>query len=163
MRLTRYIQALLLAIFLSVPIFAQADQGDPAYLQAVLMSGEEFNLEKHRGKVVVVNFWATWCPACRAEFPTWQRVYDRYRGRDFEMIAVSIDRRENDLHKFMRKYSYSVPIGWRFDEREDDGFPKIRNTPTTFFIGRDGKVAMKQVGRMGERKLRRTVEDLLQP
>ena len=59
MRLTRDIQAVLLAIFLSVPIFAQSDQGDPAYLQAVLMSGEEFDLEKHRGKVVVVNFWAT--------------------------------------------------------------------------------------------------------
>jgi len=162
MRLTRDIPALLLAAFLSVSIFAQADQGEPAHLKAILLNGEVFDLEKHRGKVVVVNFWATWCPACRAEFPGWQRVYDEYKDRDFEMIAVSIDRNKKDLDKFMKKTSYTIPIGWRFDEREDDGFPKIRKTPTTYFIGRDGNVALEQIGPMGERKLRRTLDGLLQ-
>jgi len=163
MTLTRNIQALLLAVLLGVSIFAQADPGEPAYLKAVLMSGEQFDLQAHRGKVVVVNFWATWCPSCRAEFPTWQRVYDDYRGRDFEMVAVSIDRNKTDLDKFLKKNSYTVPIGWRFDEREDDGFPKIRKTPTTYFIGRDGNVAMQQLGPMGERRLRSTLEGLLEP
>ena len=163
MRLTRNIPALLLAAFLSVSIFAQAAQGEPAHLQAVLLNGGAFDLEKHRGKVVVVNFWATWCPACRAEFPGWQKVYDEYQDRDFEMIAVSIDRNKKDLDKFMKKTKFTVPIGWRFDEREDDGFPKIRKTPTTYFIGRDGNVALEQIGPMGERKLRRTLDSLLQP
>jgi thiol-disulfide isomerase/thioredoxin len=162
MRLTRDIRVFLLAALLSVPLVAQAVQGEPAYLQAVLMNGEEFDLEKHRGKVVMVNFWATWCPACRADFPVWQRVYDGYRGRDFEMVAVSIDREDDPIHKFLKKHAYTVPVGWRFDEREDDSFPKIRNTPTTYFIGRDGKVAMLRVGRMKEAELRRTVEGLLQ-
>ena len=162
MRLTRDIRVFVLAVLLSVPIFSQAVQGEPAYLQVVLMNGEDFDLAKHRGKVVMVNFWATWCPACRAEFSVWQRVYDGYRGRDFEMVAVSIDRNEYPIHKFMKKHSYTVPVGWRFDEREDDGFPRIRNTPTTYFIGRDGNVAMLRVGRINEAEIRRAVEGLLQ-
>ena len=161
MRLTREIRGLLLAVLLTVPALAHSVQGEPAYLEAVLMNGEEFNLEKHRGKVVMVSFWATWCPVCRADFPAWQRVYDGYRGRDFEMVAVSIDRDQEPIHEFLEEHSYTVPVGWRFDDREDDGFPKIRNTPTTYFIGRDGKVAMLRVGRIKEAELRRTVEGLL--
>lgn len=163
MRLTRDIPALLLAAFLSVSIFAQADQDEPAYLQVALLNGKAFDLEKHRGKVVVVNFWATWCPACQAEFPTWQKVYDDYRDRDVVMVAVSIDRNKKDLDKFMKKSSYTVPIGWRFDEHEDDGFPKVRKTPTTYFIDRDGNVAIEQLGPMGEQSLRSTLDGLLQP
>ena len=162
MSLTRKIRIFLLAFLLSGPLFVQADEDEPAYLQTPLMDGQEFDLEKHRGKVVMVNFWATWCPACRADFPVWQRVYDGYKGRDFEIVAVSIDREEEPIHKFLKKHAYTVPVGWRFDEREDDGFPKIRNTPTTYFIGRDGKVAMLRVGRIKEAELRQTVEDLLQ-
>jgi thiol-disulfide isomerase/thioredoxin len=163
MTLTRKFQALFVALFLSVPVFAQANQGEPAHLQAVLMDGEEFDIKKHRGKVVVVNFWATWCPACRAEFPAWQRVYDDYQDRDFEMILVSIDRKKDDLDKFMKTTKYTIPIGWRFDDREDDGFPKIRKTPTTYFVDRDGNVAMEKLGRIGETKLRRTLDGLLEP
>ena len=58
--------------------------------------------------------------------------------------------------------SYTVPVARSFDEREDDGFPIIRNTPTTFFIGRDGNVAMLRVGRINEAEIRRAVEGLLQ-
>ena len=83
MTLTRNIQALILAVFLSIPSLALAARGDPAELEAVLLSGEKFNIEEHRGKVVVVNFWATWCAICRAEFPGWQRVYNDYKDRDF--------------------------------------------------------------------------------
>lgn len=161
MGLTRKIRILLLALLLSGPLVVQAVEDEPAYLQTPLMNGQEFDLEKHRGKVVMVNFWATWCPACRADFPVWQRVYDGYKGRDFEMVAVSIDREEEPIREFLKKYAYTVPVGWRFDEREDDGFPKIRGTPTTYFIGRDGKVATQRVGRIDEAELRRTVEGLL--
>jgi thiol-disulfide isomerase/thioredoxin len=163
MRLTRDIPALLLAAFLSVSIFAHAAQGEPAHLQTPLLNGGAFDLKKQRGKVVVVNFWATWCPVCRAEFPTWQKVYEDYQDRDFEMIAVSIDRKKRDLDKFMKKSSYTVPIAWRFDELEDDGFPKIRSTPTTYFIDRDGNVVKEQLGPMGDQELRKTLDGLLQP
>ena len=162
MRRMRIIYALLFTVLFAVPNMVQAVQGEPAFLQTVLMNGQEFDLEKHRGKVVMVNFWATWCPACRADFPVWQRVYDSYRGGDFEMIAVSIDRDKDALHPFLKKYAYTVPVSWRFDGREKDAFPKLRNTPTAYFIDRDGKVAGSRIGRIEEAELRSTVEGLLQ-
>ena len=163
MKLTRDFRALLLVVLLGVPAFAQADQEEDVYLRAVLMNGEQFNLQQQRGKVVMINFWATWCPNCRAEFPIWQRVYDDYRNRDFVMIAVSIDRNKKDLDKFLKKNPYTVPIAWRFDQRGDDTFPKVRATPTTYFIGRNGEVALEQLGPMGDAKLRSTLEGLLEP
>jgi len=160
MSLSAKIGVVILAVLLGVPA-VQAAEDEPEYLQAVLMDGEEFDLAKHRGKVVMVNFWATWCPACRADFPIWQKVYDGYQDRDFEMIAVSIDREDDPIHRFLKKEGYTVPVGWRFDDREDDSFPRIRKTPTTYFIGRDGKVALMRIGRIRETELRRTVDGLL--
>lgn len=152
---------LIFAVLLSVPALAQANEGEPAYLKAALLNGGDFDLSQHRGKIVMINFWATWCPACRAEFPGWQRVYKDYKGRDFEMIAVSIDRKQDVIRKFLKKTGYTVPVGWRFDPNEDDSFSKITKTPTTYFIGRDGKVAKLRVGRMSEAELRKTIEGLL--
>ncbi len=162
MNLKGRLRAFSLAVLVSFPFVAGAAQGEAAYLQGMLLNGEEFDLAKHRGKVVMVNFWATWCPICRANFPVWQRVYEGYRGRDFEMVAVSIDRDRESIDKFLQMHAYTVPVVWRFDAREDDLFPKIRNTPTTFFISRDGQVAMLRVGHISEAELRATVEDLLQ-
>ena len=77
------------------------------------------------------------------------------------MIAVSIDRSKEDLDKFMKKNAYTVPIVWRFDERETDGFPRIRGTPTTYFVDRDGKIAKRSSGRLHESQLRSTVDGLM--
>jgi len=152
-----------LAALVAVPALAHAasDIGDPAKLEAVLLNGEKVNLENWKGKVVMVSFWATWCPVCRSEMPGWQKFYEANRARGFEMIAMSVDDGEEEVRAFMAEKKYRFPIGWRFDKSEDDDFPTIRGTPTTFFVDRQGKVALKQVGRMTEESLRQTLANLL--
>ena len=67
------------------------------------------------------------------------------------------------VERFLDNQPYPVPVVWRFDSREKDAFPKIRKTPTTYFIGKDGKVASIRLGRISEEQLMQTIEGLLQP
>ena len=135
--------------------------GEPARLEAVLLDGNRVNLEQWKGKVVMVNFWATWCPVCRAEMPQWQKFYDANRSRGFEMIAVSVDDGEEEVRAFMAAKGYTFPVAWRFDKREDDDFPTVRATPTTYFVDRQGRVATMLVGQISGGHLEQTVEHLL--
>ena len=151
-----------MAMLLGVAAMSHAAD-EPAQLSGYLADGTPFDLADQRGKVVMVNFWATWCPACRADWPVWQEVYERYQGGDFEMIAVSIDRDQKDLDRFLERNPYTVPVVWRFDKREKDGFSAIRKTPTTYFIGRDGQIAEMRLGRISSAQLTETIERLLQP
>lgn len=152
-----------LLIALATATAAQAGDIAQARLSGPTTAGVPFDLSQYRGKVVMVNFWATWCPACRADWPVWQEVYERYQGSDFEMVAVSIDRDKKALDRFLERYTYTVPVVWRFDSREKDGFPAIRKTPTTYFIGRDGQIAGVRLGRISPHRLTETIEALLQP
>ena len=65
------------------------------------------------------------------------------------------------MRAFAAEKKYRFPIGWRFDKAEDDDFPTVRGTPTTYIVDRQGKVALKQVGRMPEGSLQKTLESLL--
>ena len=146
---------------LSIPAGAAADIGDPAKLEAVLLNGDKLNLGQWKGKVVMVSFWATWCAVCRGEMPGWEKFYQANRGKGFEMVAMSVDDGEDEVRAFIADHPYRFPVGWRFDKAEDDDFPTIRGTPTTFLVDRQGRVALKQVGRMSEAFLRRNVDELL--
>jgi thiol-disulfide isomerase/thioredoxin len=151
-----------LVVVLTAASLGHAADEAPARLSGELVGGVPFDLEQHRGKVVMVNFWATWCPTCRADYPSWQEVYEWYQGSDFEMVAVSIDRDPAALQRFLEKHDYTVPVLWRFDPREEDAFPKISGTPTTFFIGRDGKIVSYRQGSMDLYEMTRTIDALLQ-
>jgi thiol-disulfide isomerase/thioredoxin len=159
----RFVHAVFLAMLLGVAALSHAAGDGGTRLSGFLTDGTPFDLVDQRGKVVMVNFWATWCPACRADWPVWQEVYERYQGSDFEMVAVSIDRDKKALDRFLERYTYTVPVVWRFDSREKDGFPAIRKTPTTYFIGRDGQIAGVRLGRISPHRLTETIEALLQP
>jgi thiol-disulfide isomerase/thioredoxin len=156
------IRRFLLAIVLGLASFAGTAQDGPAELRGVLTDGTPYDLAQHRGKVVMLNFWATWCPACRADWPVWQQAFEQYRGSGFEMVAVSIDRDQGAMEKFLKDHPYTVPVVWRFDTREKDSFAAIRRTPTTYFIGRDGKVAERRLGRISKSELDETIEAMLQ-
>jgi len=161
MRALAHVAVLVTLTAVPVMVGAASDIGDQAKLEAVLLNGDKVNLEKWKGKVVMVSFWATWCPVCRSEMPGWQKFYEANRTRGFEMIAMSVDDGEEEVRAFTAEKKYRFPIGWRFDKAEDDDFPTIRGTPTIFFVDRQGKVALKQVGRMTEEALRQTVDNLL--
>jgi peroxiredoxin len=110
------------------------------------LAGDEINLRQLEGqKIVVVNFWATWCGPCRREIPDFNDVYSRYRDRGVEILGVSVDESpETVVPDFLKDNPMTYPVL--------AGSPEltfrygVRGLPTTFIIDRSGKVAKKIVG-----------------
>ncbi|MBI5056623.1 MAG: TlpA family protein disulfide reductase [Nitrospirae bacterium] len=109
------------------------------------MSGKSVTLSSFKGKLVVLNFWATWCPYCRQERPHLKSLYETYKGKDLVIIAVSTDRSEKPLKKFM-EYNPAPYIVLS----DTEGFAavpyNVMSLPTTFLIDREGKISRKFMG-----------------
>ncbi len=123
--------------------------GRPAPEFAVTtLSGERVTLDDYRGKVVLLNVWATWCAPCREEMPSMQRLYQDLAGKDFEILAVSVDFSiagavpENALRAFAGDMGLTFPILYSAPEGEDNIQRAYRTTgvPESFLIGKDGVI-----------------------
>ena len=150
---------LLMAFVMAVT--AQADVGDAAKLKTVLLDGKPVSLEQLKGKVVMVNFWASWCGVCRAEMPDWQKLYDAYHDKGFELLAMSIDEDVGEFRKAAKERGYSFPMAWRWDDKSDDNFGDVVATPTLYVVDKTGKVAWTQRGRLTYAQLQQVIEPLL--
>ncbi len=105
------------------------------------LDGKEINLEDYRGKVVLLNFWATWCEPCLKEMPSMQKTYNKYKNKGFVVLAVSIDResRENDVRAFAKNLNLSFPILLDSDQNVLNKY--FNNTlPTSYLINSTGKL-----------------------
>ena len=120
------------------------------------VNGKVVHLHDYKGKVVLVNFWATWCPPCRAELPSLSRVYDGLKKKGFVILGVSLD--ENPaatvpsfLASFRKEHKvqmdYPILVG---DEQVADDYGGIRGIPTTFIVDRKGFIRQKFIGPPGE-------------
>lgn len=87
--------------------------GKPLTLKFTALDGREIDLEKLKGKVVLIDFWATWCPPCVAEMPHLKSVYEKYRERGLEIVGLSLDRDRKALEKFVAREK--IPWPQRFD------------------------------------------------
>ena len=110
------------------------------------LKGQQISLSGHRGKVVLVNIWATWCPPCRQEMPSMQKLYERFQGEDFEILAVSIDSIGREaVAPFMQSLSLTFPA--LLDPKEDiRTLYKITGVPESFIIDKGGIVVEKIIG-----------------
>ncbi|MEN1969966.1 redoxin domain-containing protein [Lentibacillus sp. N15] len=105
------------------------------------LDGDMLHLSDFKGKKVFLNFWATWCPPCKAEMPELQQFYNDYKD-DVEIVAVNLTGSENkeaDVPKFIDKYNYSFPIYLDKDLSASNTYMTV-GIPTTYFIGTDGKI-----------------------
>jgi len=116
----------------------QIDKAAPA-LVVTALDGQVFDLEKLRGKVVLVNYWATWCAPCRKDMPRLDAFYRRYHGQGLEMIGISVDA-AHDLHKVRKVMaSLAYPVA-TLKSITVDGFGPPEGVPITWIIDADGKV-----------------------
>lgn len=111
-----------------------------------MLDGQTLNFSDLKGKVVLVNFWATWCPPCRKEFTRLQAdIIDRFKDMDFVLLPISIDDNAAVVKEFMRKNGYTFPVA--FDQgKKIYGMFAGKYMPRNFIIGKDGKVAFQTVG-----------------
>ncbi len=110
--------------------------------QLVNADGREFNFETTKGKVVLVNFWATWCPPCIAEMPSLQALYNDYNGQ-VEFMFVAQDKVEK-VAAFIAKKGYTFPVYYSRSEA-----PKLltsKTIPTTYMINKKGKIIVAETG-----------------
>ncbi len=112
------------------------------------LEGKEVRLSDYKGKVVLINFWASWCPPCRAEMPLFEDVYKRYRDKGFEILAISTDVNEEAVHKFLKDIKVSFPI--LMDDGKVSEIYGITGLPTSYLLDRDGKVIRIRLGEYKE-------------
>lgn len=104
------------------------------------INGNTVNLADFRGKAILLNFWATWCEACKEEMPSMQRLYETLSGQGVEVVAISIDRRNFDrIKEFAAQYKLTFPILWDPDQKVRKHY-YIMGLPTTYLIGPEGKL-----------------------
>jgi thiol-disulfide isomerase/thioredoxin len=103
------------------------------------------SLASLRGRVVFLNFWATWCGPCRTEMPSMEALYGRLKGRDFEILAVDAQERPSEVTAFLRQYRLSFPSVLDSAGRVSRLY-NITALPTTFILDREGNIILRLVG-----------------
>ena len=98
-----------------------------------------------KGEVVLLNFWATWCPPCRTEIPSMADLHDAYADQGLKIIAISVDKRSDDLANFVAEYRMPFQVLHDADGTVARRYNVFRY-PESFLIGRDGKVIHRLVG-----------------
>ncbi len=156
---------LLVALLLYVALFTESQQpplglskGQPAPdFRLKTLDGKEIALSDYRGKIVLINFWATWCPPCKEEMPLFESVYRKYKDRGFEILAISTDGNLEPVKKFVKEFGLTFPI--LHDDRNVANLYGVQGLPTSFLIDRDGKIVKVRLGKYKE--IERDVKELL--
>jgi len=118
---------------------------EPREFTLPFLGGESASLSSYKGKVVFLNFWATWCPPCREEMPSMETLYKRYKDKGLEMLAINLSENTNTVRQFMDNNGYTFPVMMDSDGRVGGAYG-IRSIPTTLIIDREGKIVAQVIG-----------------
>ncbi|MEZ5826718.1 MAG: TlpA disulfide reductase family protein, partial [Geminicoccaceae bacterium] len=111
------------------------------------MNGEETGLDAHRGDVVVLNFWATWCAPCKREMPSLARLQDEFEGEALQVVALAVDRAGPEkIEQFMSEAEASSLTVYRDPKMASMKDFELRGLPTTLLVDRDGQIVARHDG-----------------
>jgi thiol-disulfide isomerase/thioredoxin len=121
----------------------------PANLNFTLkdMNGKDVTLSQYKGKVILLNFWATWCGPCKLEIPVFSSLQEKYGKDGLQVLGLSVDDPLDKLIPYVKEFKMSYPVlqGLGHDDVQD-AFGPILGIPVTFVISRDGKICRRHIG-----------------
>ena len=159
-RVLRYILPLLAAW--SFALAVQAQTIDAPSVTFITIEGQKISLHEMRGKVVLVNFWATSCSICRAEMPELIQTYQQYRARGLELVAVAMSYDDPArIQPYIRKHGLPFPVVWDKSGEFGRRFYDVNATPTTFIVDKDGQIVSRTLGMIDFDKLHRFLNQAL--
>ena len=111
-----------------------------------MFDGQKINIKDLKGKIVLINFWATWCPPCQEELKRVQKeIIDRFKGKDFVFLAISREESKEQVKKFRERNGYTFPMGLDPERRIYSKFATA-TIPRNFIIDKKGKIVEIEVG-----------------
>lgn len=122
--------------------------------------GETVRLADYEGKVVLLNFWGTWCPPCRVEVPAFVDVQEAYRDRGFVIIGVAVEDTAEAVKSFASEMKINYPIAMS-QENFENAYGPIYGLPLSYFIARDGSICRKHFGELTKERVEREIAGLL--
>ena len=119
--------------------------GEPIPFEVKDLDGQPLSLAQYKGKVVLLDFWATWCGPCRQEMPNVKRIYKKYNDQGFEIVGISLDSQLGQVQSYLKKNEVAWPQhfdgqGWKNGVAQKY---KVSSIPATYLIDRQGKIRYK--------------------
>ncbi|HHI92106.1 MAG TPA: TlpA family protein disulfide reductase [Gammaproteobacteria bacterium] len=150
-----------LLFFLTLPAFAA--EPAPDFTLPTFPDNTEISLKDFKGRVVYLDFWATWCPPCRKSFPWMDEMHERYKDEGLSIIAVSVDKKRGQIEQFVKKTEPAFIVAHDPTGKVAKSY-KIRAMPTTYLIDRNGQLVMTHMGfrSKDKDKLEATIQSLLE-
>lgn len=124
---------------------AQADHPAAPAFSLTDLNGKQLNLSDYRGKVILLDFWATWCAPCRTEIPQFVQLQKKYGAEGFQIIGISMDDGPKPVREFYDEFKLNYPVAMG-DEKTADAYGGVLGLPINILIGRDGRVYAKHAG-----------------
>jgi thiol-disulfide isomerase/thioredoxin len=120
-----------------------------------------FSLEEHRGKVVVINFWGSWCGPCRDEAPMLQRLYEDYQTEGVEFVGIAVKDIEADSIEYMDEFEITYPNVMDLGGKMEDAY-RTQGVPETFIVDQNGEIVKFFFAQPSEADLREVIESTLE-
>jgi cytochrome c biogenesis protein CcmG/thiol:disulfide interchange protein DsbE len=125
------------------------------------LNGQPLTLASYRGKVVLLDFWATWCAPCRNEIPHFVALQNQYREQGLQVLGISMDDGPKPVREFYQQFQMNYPVALG-TEKLATAYGGVLGLPVTFLIGRDGQVAAKYIGEVQMPVVEQEIKSLLQ-
>jgi DsbE subfamily thiol:disulfide oxidoreductase len=125
-----------------------------------LLDGSSLTLSEMRGEIVLINFWASWCPPCEGEMPALQAIWEEFEAEEVTVVGVAYDDTETDAREMITRFGLTYPVGLDAGDRISSDYG-ITGVPETFVVDQNGQVAYVHIGPVTAEQLRQDLASLL--
>jgi len=158
-------RAWLVALFVTTALGLVSREGlgakkAPDFKVKDILTSKTIKLSDYRGKVVIIDFWASWCPPCRMEIPSFVRLQKEYRKKGLVIIGLALDGSEAPARSFAKEQGINYPVGMG-NSRLAAKYGGVRSIPTTFVLNQKGEIVKRFIGYQPESTFRKIIEKLL--